>query len=89
MSFSFSSINSKWARTQVTQGIAMMIGYSPRGCLAVVEFNAKTLFGILLQPQCQGGRNRHTQFGAQKAFILQLRGHCRRYQEGERGVCDL
>lgn len=89
MSFNFSSINSKWARTQVTQGIAMMIGCSPRGCLAVVEFNPKSLFSILLQPKWQGGRNRHTQLGAQKAFILQRGGHCRRYQEGERAVCDL
>ena len=68
VNFCFSSLNSKWARTQVTQDIPLMTGYSQRGCLAVVELGPKSLSSILLQPKCQGGRNRHTESSAQKAL---------------------
>lgn len=88
MRFSFSSLSSKGARTQVTQGIPMTTGYGQRGCLAVLECGPKSFFSILLQPKYQGGRNRHTESRAQKAFILLLRGHCKRCQGGKRGVCN-
>ena len=68
VNFRFSSLNSKWARTQFTQDIPLMTGYSQRGCLAVVELGQKSLSSILLQPKRQGGRNRRTESSAQKAL---------------------
>lgn len=50
----------------------------------MVDFGPRNLCSTLPQPRCQESRNRHVESGAQKVFILQLRGHCRRYPEGER-----